>query len=529
MEVSAAWRRKAIVQKKQAGRDPAHVEHLEETAADELSMGFMEGPFSSEQEVSDYFGHRNWMVVRRFVLVQGAELKLRPIDDCLEAQLNRGFTTTSYLKLQDIDYIGGLALRIAGAVCSGKQRHGSGKWLGKCLDLSKAYKQMGILPEHRHLAVIFFHGVDGQPRFYVANALMFGSTAAVYAFNRVSRSLWHLFNRMLMIPCGVFYDDFPLFAPAESAADADACASELLDILGWRHARTGPKGQPFATKFQVLGCSLDLEEIPQGNLTLENKPGRLDRLQDLLARVKAAGRLSLHEAQVVHGLLRYACGFMAGRHLHQVCAEIMNLGLNGRSSRLAQVADFCDYAADMLNRSKPRKLTALGERRPFLIFTDGSWENGFAGLGAVLLDTATNQKWVLCGEVPDCLLTRWKQQVGEQLICQIELYAMVVVRWMFRDLLTNRRSIWWVDSEAARFSAIKGLSPSPAMRWLVRELYSFEVDSPTFSWIERVPSFSNPADGPSRAMPEEVMSLLDIHSFSNFEHPPELIQRLLSA
>ena len=69
------------------------MEHLEETAADELSMGFMEGPFSSEQEVSDYFGHRNWMVVRRFVLVQGAELKLRPIDDCLEAQLNRGFTT----------------------------------------------------------------------------------------------------------------------------------------------------------------------------------------------------------------------------------------------------------------------------------------------------------------------------------------------------------------------------------------------------------------------------------------------------
>lgn len=79
------------------------------------------------------------------------------------------------------------------------------------------------------------------------------------------------------------------------------------------------------------------------------------------------------------------------------------------------------------------------------------------------------------------------------------------------------------------FLRYKGLSPSPAMRWLVRELYRFEVESPTFSWIERVPSFSNPADGPSRAMPEEVMSLLDMHSFSDFEHPPELIQRLLSA
>jgi hypothetical protein len=60
------------------------------------------------------------MVIRRFVLVQGAELKLRPIDDCLAAQLNRGFTSTSYLKLQDIDYVVGLSMKIAEAVASGK-------------------------------------------------------------------------------------------------------------------------------------------------------------------------------------------------------------------------------------------------------------------------------------------------------------------------------------------------------------------------------------------------------------------------
>ena len=67
------------------------------------------------------------MVVRRFVLVQGAEQKLRPIDDCLEAQLNKGFTSTSYLQLQDVDYIAGLALKISEAVSTGQQRHGSGK------------------------------------------------------------------------------------------------------------------------------------------------------------------------------------------------------------------------------------------------------------------------------------------------------------------------------------------------------------------------------------------------------------------
>ena len=210
------------------------------------------------------------------MLVQGAEGKLRPIDDCLEAQLNYAYTSTSYLKLQDVDYVSGLALRIASSIVEGKQKHGSGRWSGKCLDLSKAYKQMGVLPAHRYLSVIFFHDVAGKPHFYASNSLMFGATAAVYSFNRVSRSLWFLLNRMLLIPCGVFYDDFPMFSPEELATNADEAASELLDLLGWRHARTGPKGKPFESNFNVLGCSLSLDRVASGEVVLENKQGRLE-------------------------------------------------------------------------------------------------------------------------------------------------------------------------------------------------------------------------------------------------------------
>lgn len=86
LQTSAVWRRK--------------VEHLESTALEELELGFVEGPFLSEGEVSAYLGREDWSVIRRFVLVQGAEMKLRPSDDCLEAQLNQAYSVTSYLKLQ---------------------------------------------------------------------------------------------------------------------------------------------------------------------------------------------------------------------------------------------------------------------------------------------------------------------------------------------------------------------------------------------------------------------------------------------
>ncbi|CAJ1334038.1 unnamed protein product, partial [Effrenium voratum] len=127
---SAVWRRKAMLNRRSAELDPSHVDRLEETAGEELQAGFLQGPFESERAVTEFFGHDRWSVVRRFVLVQGSEMKLRPIDDCLESQLNAAFTATSYLKLQDVDYV--------------------------------AYKQMGIAPEHRYLAVIFFKGKQGD-------------------------------------------------------------------------------------------------------------------------------------------------------------------------------------------------------------------------------------------------------------------------------------------------------------------------------------------------------------------------------
>ena len=208
---TSVWRRKALIGQKRNDMHSEHALRLETTAAEETEMEFLDGPYFSEQEVFTRLGHDRWCVVRRFILVQGAELKLRPIDDALECQLNQAFTSKSYLKLQDIDFVVGFAMKIVESVHQGDQIYGSGRWLGKCFDLSKAYKQMAILPAHRDLAVIYFVDSEGNGRFYIPNSLLFGSTAAVYSFNRVSRSLWFLLNKLLRIPCSVFYDDFPLY------------------------------------------------------------------------------------------------------------------------------------------------------------------------------------------------------------------------------------------------------------------------------------------------------------------------------
>ena len=156
----------------------------------------------------------------------------------------------------------------------------------------------------------------------------------------------------------------------------------------------GPRVSPLPTPSMFWGaCNLDLGRIAQGELVARNKLGRVERLMEHFARVRAAGRMSLHEAQVLHGLLRYSCGFFAGRFLYQVCAEVMNLGMASAYGQAAKLADFCDDATGVLSRCVPRKLGVFCERRPVLIFTDGAWENGCASIGAVIIDVATGAKW----------------------------------------------------------------------------------------------------------------------------------------
>ena len=53
--------------------------------------------------------------------------------------------------------------------------------------------------------VILVPDADGSPTYFISNSLIFGSLAAVFSFNRISRSIWHLINYFLKVPTAVYY------------------------------------------------------------------------------------------------------------------------------------------------------------------------------------------------------------------------------------------------------------------------------------------------------------------------------------
>ena len=71
----------------------------------------------------------------------------------------------------------------------------------------------------------------------------------------------------------------------------------------------------------------------------------------------------------------------------------------------------------------------------------------------------------------------------------------------------GRRSILFVDNDAARHALIKGYTSSLASARLVASFWEGEAALASYCWVERVPSPSNIADGPSRLCFDEVVAL----------------------
>ena len=102
------------------------------------------------------------------------------------------------------------------------------------------------------------------------------------------------------------------------------------------------------------------------------------------------------------------------------------------------------------------------------------------------------------------------QQAGDgarQVIGQAELLPVIVAQRTWRARWTGRRVLVFVDNDSARHALIRGGSPSLASAHLVSEFWRTETALVAYAWIERVPSASNIADGPSRLRFSQIREL----------------------
>ena len=186
------------------------------------------------------------------------------------------------------------------------------EWLGRTLDLSKAYKLVPLGKGAQAMCVLGYY-YRGSWHYYTTLRLPFGATSAIYTFNRISRSIHHILCHFLHVVCTCFYDDYPALSSSFGANLASKSMSLVLVLLGWEHAQIGTKATDFESEFAALGVTVKLKELHLGHFTLANKEGRIPEILNRLRKVRQQGCIPKNEAAEIQGHLNFAQGFFTSK------------------------------------------------------------------------------------------------------------------------------------------------------------------------------------------------------------------------
>ena len=494
LKSTAVWNRKNIASNaKLTGEDDLDRQLWDETI-NEVNKKWLRGPFN-EQQITHELATDKWICIRRFALQQSD--KVRIIDDCREPKMNTALSTPEKLELMGVDNLVNSALHLARIQ---NQLHESCRRqvLGRTLDLTAAYKNLACSPPTRWTSVLLVLNPDSsEVCYFISDALMFGSTASVYAFNRCARALWHIAVVWLKLVVTQFYDDYPSLEFSDSSKGARLCFESILQLLGWETSTNPKKSLPFSSVFKMLGVQVDLDHLIHGRVLVNNTEQRKSQILTEIKGIQSKGFLERSSAASLHGKLNFALSTVFGSGAVpgiRIVSEIASGKRNGKLDATSREA--LTSVVHFLVHSKPRVLSIHDNTKPLVIFTDASYESGVAKYGVVaFFDSDT---FVVEGTIPDFLVQEWKSTVGEQIISQAEIYPVVLSKIHFRETLGNRRVIIFLDNDSARFGLIKMNTPSSASLKLIHMYYNVESECPSYTWFSRVPSKSNPADWPSR-------------------------------
>ncbi|CAE7621993.1 unnamed protein product [Symbiodinium sp. CCMP2592] len=527
---SARWRRERLKGRDPHEKDPEATWQLWDCTLKDRDDGFLTGPFYDEEEVKKHLGVEEFVCSRRFVIEQGTpeRPKLRPIDNYKEGGVNEAYHSLEKLALFDVNWMTAMATYIArvsdgtgaleivlstGEILRG-ELHSSWKakkpvWQGRTLDLEKAYRQVPLSTESLRLGVVMVTDPNsGKPCYFVAQSLPFGASSSVFAFNRLSRSILHLSWNLIGMISGCFYDDFPLLEIQSSAKLVSESFEHLLRKIGWRYSNDPAKTSPFNESFDLLGIRLNAGDISNGVVVLQNKASRLEKMKDTFIRMALNGEWDLRQIQSLQGQVNFALGFASGRAMKMLQRALGSFIRNPEDRSASEFRTLCEFGIRLIDECKPRVFACRGPEQPVLIFTDAAYEKGVATYGVVVLDPFTSSKLVAGGRIPKTLVEFWKLDSPEQVIAQAEAFAVVLAREAFRNFIHGRRTIYFIDNEGAREVLIKGASKSRTLLLLGSRFFEMENLDQSLTWLERVPSASNVADGPSRGEIAETAKVI---------------------
>lgn len=475
------------------------------------SKGTMIGPLTSE-EVTARVGP-SWIPMPRFCLETE-----RAVDNGSVFGQNSTVGVPWKLTLGGIDEVASLAamwlraVKIDRRVCV---RLSTGEvlvgWLhhawsledvtslvGRLGDMKSAYRQLASFPGHAFAAVVAAWDDEvGAPAFFLSRALLFGETAAVFGFNRVSRFLNMVACRGLHLVVSGYYDDFSQVEAQVLAPSAEAAFKRMFDVLGFDLSTEAHKDLRFSRVFEPLGVQIDLGRSHEGVVRLLPKPSRVQRVVEVCTEALVRDILPIASARSLAGVLR----FLREGHFGRTGAVVLkalsdHVHMGVEKGLHPELREGLAWVVAYIPVAPPRVITASAGS-VVSIFTDGAVDDERVTVGAVMFRHGSPPE-VFGVVVPPEVEALWRSAKDEQVIAQAELVPVFLALLVWRAKLSGQYVIWWLDNDGARQNLINGYSGSTRSARIVDDTILLSSIMNTFSWYARVPTECNVADMASR-------------------------------
>jgi len=486
----------AALTKVSSSSDPDMDRQVWSATLEEVDKGWIEGPVSTDQLPDDA------VVSRRFGIRQSD--KVRVIDDFSESLVNSTVGSYEKIDLMAVDETASLMIRFMKEVPGIDLR-------ARTFDLKSAYRQVPLTEESRELAYICVYCPDdGCPKIFKLNCLPFGATAAVYHFNRCAIALWYLGTAALDILWTNYYDDFTVVCPLELVPSTESAVLMLFKLTGWLVAMDGKKASDFSQLCHSLGVVFDLTLSSTGTLNISNTERRIKELVETIDGIISSSVLTFKQAESLCSRMLFADSQVFGRKasqcfrmIREAHKRIESLNLLDCQSSIALL-----WLRDHVLQGPPRSLN-INKKQCFYVFTDGACEGDHfesVSAGGVLVNGSGKILEFFGVELPTELVSVWQSTGSSQTIGQAELWPVLLSLVLWKNFLTESDTVFYIDNDSARFGLIKAYSPSVQSNLIISAFVNLELSLKVNSWFARVPSFSNPADEPSRLKFDNLLS-----------------------
>ena len=461
---------------------------------DEVTKGYLEGPFDPSNVAPDV------PLSRRFGVVQGP--KIRCIDDFSRSGVNKACQTHESPRPRTLDVLAGVTCELMHSAGVDRQ------WVARAFDLKDAYRQCGVHESSLKFShIVAFCPHDRRPYVFKMCALPFGSVRSVHTFLRDAASIWHLAVTQLKILTTGYFDDYVTICEASEKENVTASMHMLLDLLGWRFARDGPKAPPFDKSVTALGVVVDVSFMGSGTVKILNTESRrLDMLHQL-EEIIQSGSLKSHQALRLRGRMQFMAGQLFGRTVNTCLAKVTQHAYGGVGSKISADTKLAlELFRDRLAKPGPRVLSVLSSDC-WQVFTDASLESNRAGFGGVLVDPTGRVCEYFSFEFQEKLVAKLNPRSKKTCIFECEFFALYVALVIWHDKIRNAQVVFYLDNNAVRDTMICCHTNNAVAFKIMKQCLRLEDENHVRAWYNRVPSPSNIADWPSRLAENDLIDL----------------------